>query len=120
MVNRTNVIKMVTDNLSDDLLNPVYRSMPGRKPTTGHCYVASEALYHLLGGAEAGWTPQFIRHEGQPHWYLKGPGGEILDATADQFDTPVPYENGVGLGFLTKRPSRRARILLGRIICGNN
>lgn len=30
----------------------------------GNCYVTSEALYHLLGGKAAGWTPHSLKHEG--------------------------------------------------------
>ena len=77
----------------------------------GHCYVASEALFHLLPGMK----PQFIRHGGQPHWFLLDPEGNVVDATASQFGTPVPYENAKGKGFLTKEPSRRARTLMERV-----
>lgn len=101
--------------LTDDLLAPAYRSRPGRKPTAGHCYAASEALYHLLGGKAAGWTPVTVRHEGDPHWFLRGPDGRVLDVTADQFATPVPYEQGTGKGFLTKAPSKRAAEIIGRV-----
>jgi hypothetical protein len=103
----------VREVLSDDLLKPEYRRLTNRKPTTGHCYAASEALYHLLG--PAGFTPQNIRHEGASHWYLKADDGAILDPTADQFDTPVPYEAGRGKGFLTKQPSKRALEIIRRV-----
>ena len=79
----------------------------------GHCYVASEVIFHLTG-----WKckPQFIRHEGEPHWYLLSPDGlTIIDATASQFKTPVPYDRGRGKGFLTKHPSKRAREMMRRI-----
>jgi hypothetical protein len=77
----------------------------------GHCYVASEALFHLLPGMK----PQFIRHEGAPHWFLLDPDGNAVDATAGQFKTPVPYENAKGKGFLTKNPSKRAQILISKV-----
>lgn len=79
------------------------------------CYSASEALYHLLGGKEAGYTPMQIRHEGYSHWYLRWDvSGETfyLDPTAGQFDTPVPYHEGRGRGFQTKHPSKGAAELL--------
>lgn len=76
--------------------------------------MASEAAYHLLGGKTAGWTPMFVRHEGSPHWFLRGPGGKYVDITASQFKTPVPYEKGVPKGFLTRDPSRRARTVIDR------
>jgi hypothetical protein len=77
----------------------------------GPCYPASEALYTLLGGKRAGLTPMRIRHEGVPHWYLRWEtvaGTFYIDPTSSQFKSPVPYESGVGCGFLTKGPSKRA------------
>ena len=82
------------------------------KDIRGQCYVISEALYHFLGGKVEGWTPQVVRHEGNTHWYLKHRDGLIVDATAAQFKTPVPYHKGRGCGFLTKKPSRRTRQLM--------
>lgn len=103
------LIEQVRSVLStrDDLRKPKYRGM--ENPYAGHCYVASEALYHLLGGKATGYKPMFISHEGEPHWFLTGPSGEIIDATAEQFNTPVPYERAVGKGFLTAKPSARAQ-----------
>jgi hypothetical protein len=100
--------------LSDDLLKPEYKG--SAHCMKGHCYVASEAAYHLLGGKEAGWTPHVIQHEGGPHWFLKHAGGRILDPTADQFNTPVPYAKGQGKGFLTKEPSARTRQVIERML----
>lgn len=77
--------------------------------TPAVCYHACEALYHRLGGKAAGLTPMRIRHEGASHWYLRWEtedGTLYLDPTAGQFDTPVPYAEGRGCGFLTKAPSR--------------
>lgn len=85
----------------------------------GNCYAASEALYHLLGGKRAGWTPVYMntRKTGN-HWFLKHKSGLILDATAKQFrrEIKIDYSKGRGTGFLTKRPSRRARELMRRIV----
>jgi len=78
----------------------------------GNCYVTSEAVYHLLGGKDAGWVPQFLSHEGKTHWYLRHHDGLILDLTCSQFMTPVPYERGKGIGFMTREPSRRGRELM--------
>lgn len=107
------LVKDVRCGVSDDLRKPDYRGNPNEM--AGHCYVASEALYHKLGGKKAGWTPQTIKHEGGPHWYLKHKSGAILDATCDQFETPVPYEQGRGCGFLTGKPSARTQVLLERL-----
>jgi hypothetical protein len=82
----------------------------------GHCYVASEALYHLLGGKEAGWDPHSITHEGGPHWFLKHRGGRVLDPTSDQFNTPIPYGNGKPSRFLTDMPSDKTRQLVDKLL----
>lgn len=81
----------------------------------GPCYPTAEALYHKLGGKEAGLTPMRIKHEGVSHWYLRWRvNGETfyIDPTSTQFETPVPYADGKGCGFLTKEPSKRAKTLM--------
>ncbi len=97
--------KRIKGNLTPDLL------LPGRG---GHCYVASEAYYHLAGGAAAGLRVFFIRHEGFSHWFLRNAEG-VIDLTADQFRTPVPYEKARRQAFLTSVPSKRAKILMARV-----
>ena len=82
----------------------------------GNCYATSEALYHLLGGKRAGWKPMTVRHEGDVHWFLKHEDGRILDVTVWQFRTRPPYERARGRGFLTKKPSIRARALMERML----
>jgi hypothetical protein len=107
------LVRDVRSCLSEELRKKAYRNNPN--PMAGHCYVASETIYHKLGGKEAGWTPQTIRHEGGPHWFLKNTDGTIIDPTADQFVTPVPYEEGKGCGFLTRRPSKRSQQIIERV-----
>lgn len=82
----------------------------------GNCYVTSEALYHLLGGRRAGWTPATVRVKGVVHWYLRHRSGLVLDATAAQFDTRPDYSKGRGRGFLTRRASARAADLMARLV----
>jgi hypothetical protein len=82
----------------------------------GNCYVTSEALFHLLGGRAAGWTPMQVHHEGDSHWFLRHDSGLILDATVSQFKTPVPYVQARGRGFLTRRPSRRAQQMMRQLV----
>lgn len=99
--------------LTDDLRKPKYRGSPN--PVAGHCYVASEAaLFLLRNRGIKGWKPMFIQHEGEPHWFLRHTSGLILDLTAEQFKTPVPYELAKGKGFLTKEPSKRAMEVVHR------
>jgi hypothetical protein len=83
----------------------------GRGPYVGHCYVASEAVFHLAREVGVALKPMFVRHESSPHWYLLY-NEEPVDLTFDQFSTPVDYGKGRGKGFLTKEPSSRARALI--------
>jgi len=83
--------------------------------TFGHCYVAAETAFYLLGGKKEGWTPQFVRVQGYAHWYLKHISGFIYDPTAAQFKVSVPYHKGRGNGFLTKKPSKRGLQLIRQI-----
>ena len=87
-------------------------------PLAGHCYVASEALYHL-GLKDEGYTPCRGRDEdGVVHWWLVSPEGYIVDPTAAQYletgRTP-PYARGRPGGFLTRGPCRRTQALLANI-----
>jgi hypothetical protein len=97
---------LIQDSLSDDLLSPAYRKVKEQHPEAneafGHCYVATEAAYYLLGGKEEGWSPQFVRVAGYAHWYLKHQSGFIYDPTASQFKIAIPYHLGKGKGFLSK------------------
>jgi hypothetical protein len=115
---------MIHTNLSDDLLDKKHRHLKAANPnlpkTFGHCYVVSEVAYYLLGGKESGWTPQHINHIGRSHWYLKHESGAILDLTASQFHTPINYEEGKGKGFMTKEPSKRAKMLMRRMDQSNS
>lgn len=109
---------LIIDNLTDDLLTPRYRrhKKTNNVPDTfGHCYVASEAAYYLLGGKEEGWKPMHMTHLGASHWFLKHESGYILDLTYNQFKSPLDYSKARGTGFLTKEPSKRAKKLLIRI-----
>ncbi len=84
----------------------------------GQCYVAAEAVYHLAGKRE-GWIPQVMpalglsRGKYRTHWFLRR-GESIVDPTEAQFRRTPDYSRGRGCGFLTKRPSKRARSLMQR------
>lgn len=101
--------------LTPDLLRKEWHEKNRENPMAGHCYAASEALYHLMGGTTAGLTPMQVYHEGGSHWFLRGPEGEIIDPTHGQFETPVPYADARGRGFLTAAPSKRARTIMDRV-----
>jgi phage gp45-like len=91
-------------------------------PLSGHCYVAAEALWHLIGGKKSGFVPQVLSHgswpkglnPGETHWFLRR-GRKILDPTAGQFETEIDYDKGRGTGFLTREPSNRAKTVMERV-----
>ena len=97
---------------------PQYRGHP--HCLGGHCYVAAEALYHKIGREKSGYVPTHVKHEGTSHWFLRHrETGHVLDPTAAQFKTPVPYEQGRGIGFQGKDPSvpsERARRVMARLV----
>lgn len=104
---------------SDDLRHPEYRGNPN--PFAGHCYVASEALYHIAGKA-AGFTPHYGRVGTVTHWWLENVNGSRFDPTWSQFDLDTLralYAAGRGCGFLTSEPSKRARTLIRRTAGGH-
>ena len=116
--------KAIQSALSPDLLKPYWRDQ--QKATgnllTGHCYAATEACYHLLGGKSNELKPHILTNKtfpeglkkGETHWFLKSDDA-VLDPTEKQFTMPVPYEKGRRQAFLTKSPSKRARIIMGRV-----
>jgi hypothetical protein len=79
-------------------------------------YVASEALYHLAGGAESGLSVyRCSLPGGGSHWWLVDRREQIVDATADQFQERPPYHEGMKTAFLSKKPSRRASKLIAKV-----
>lgn len=95
----------------DDLRSKEYQGLSNH--LAGHCYVASEALYHML--PEANLKPCTVNHEGVTHWFLRcRDTGTVYDPTEGQFGRPVAHADGVGRGFLTKEPSKRAKELMAR------
>lgn len=112
------LVGRIRDALTEDLLKPEYRE-DRPHPMYGHCYVATEALYHLLGADECEWYPVRARDGNDVvHWWLENEEGNRLDVTRDQYDAldvDVPYEEGQRGGFLTTEPSKRTQELLRRI-----
>jgi hypothetical protein len=89
----------------------------------GNCYVTCEALYHLLGGKDAGWKPMVLNiSDGDNHWFLKHESGMILDPTKSQYgkNPKIPYNEARGCGFLTKKPSKRAAVLMDTLVWQEN
>jgi hypothetical protein len=108
-------------NLTLDLLSPAWRSQvfPGDPPEKGHCYVASEAAYHLFG-RRLGFQPHVVQLEGGgTHWWLQHPvSGHIIDPTRSQVAEDFDYGAGRACRFLPTpggRPSKRAQTLIVRV-----
>lgn len=85
------------------------KQKPGNHGLSGHCYVASEVYYHLSGGKNSNLKPATVNHEGVVHWFLRDPAGNVIDLTGEQFKTRPAYKLGRGRGFLTSKPSKRAK-----------
>lgn len=113
------LVRQIQSHLSPDLLDPS-RKVAGHGSQAGHCYVASQALWHLLGNKRSGYTPQVgPAPGGGTHWWLRQDRtGRVLDPTASQFPR-YDYSQGIGKGFQTKQPSKRAAVLIGRVQRGS-
>lgn len=107
--------------LTPDLLDSDKRreQARGQHRTFGHCYIVTEALYHLYGKSR-GYKPYIVRvpeADNTTHWWLQNAQGGRIDATSGQFTSRgivIPYEDGRGNGFLTKEPSNRCQELMRR------
>ncbi len=114
------IINNIQKSLTDDLLKSKYRKTK-KNHLSGHCYVATEALYHLLGDDKVNYIPSTLKIDDITHWFLKNKKtGEIIDPTKDQFDYPLDYSGSRNRFFLTNKPSKRTLILLNRIYEKNN
>lgn len=111
------LIPLIQQQLSPELLKGRWKEQT--HPLQGHCYVAAEVLWYLLGCK--GWTPvraTYTDTKGKAtHWWLRNNKTKaILDPTAAQFlPGQPPYHLGVGSGFLTRKPSARAAIVITRV-----
>lgn len=103
-------------------LTPAYRRQheAGCDAMTGHCFVATNAFWHATGGPQGKYQPRQVRVEGESHWFLVDDRGHVVDLTASQFSTPVPYAQGRRVGMRARpggdaRPTERAQAVLDRI-----
>lgn len=121
-LSRDQILKVVSavrssfKHLSQDpeILDPVWRELNSQTPeipSTGFCTLASNAVYHLLGGKSVGLTPMQATYKdprikgNASHWWLKDADGNIIDPTWDQYTElgkAPPYEKGRGRGFNTR------------------
>lgn len=122
------IIEAIRAQLGPHLLKGMYkqRRPVNATPSWGCCYVATEALYHLWG-KENGFTPMCVpyvieAHAYGTHWFLEQrTTGLQVDITADQFDPKVArtvpdYKSAKAKGFMTKKPSKRARQIIDAVL----
>lgn len=106
------LVQRLTGFLDDSLRRKKYQGNPCH--LTGHCYVACEVIFHLYPGR---YKPCFVRHEGEPHWFLRDrKTNKVVDPTVGQFKTTPDYDSGRGIGFLTANPSKRAQKILAKLL----
>jgi hypothetical protein len=107
--------RAVRKQITRELIKPKYRTS---HPVGGACYIAAEAVYHILGRGH-GFKPMVGRVGNMTHWWLEKEGIRI-DPTKSQFmhyrKVDEFYKAGRGCGFLTKEPSINAAILIDRVL----
>lgn len=128
------LIARIRDHLwgRDDLLKDPDDLWPLDHELAGHCYVASEAFFHLTGGYDRWQVERTVVTVPEPgptggeveytHWYLRNrDSGEVADLTYDQFvtythgDVEIPYDEGTATGFMTDDPSKRAQRVIDAV-----
>jgi hypothetical protein len=112
----------VTASLSNELRRKQYRE--NKNPLAGHCYVASEALYHLhqaYGDKNIFLYSHQMYWENDSHWFLTAHNlttfeQHVIDLTVSQFKDTPDYVNARRAAFLTRYPSKRAIVVLHRVM----
>ena len=99
------------------LLTPYWRTKNEQSniASTGFCYIATEALFHMIGGINSEYRPCYIKEDNETHWWLVNGKNHVLDPTFDQYEFVVPpYHLGKKAGFLNgySKPSKRAAKIL--------
>ncbi len=125
------LISKIKRNLTPDLLKGIWKN-DDLKNYSGYCYVATEALWWMLGGPDSQYTPYVLGNKdwpevlkkGETHWFLKSKvGKKIIDPTKEQFgDVVIPYEKGHPNGMMNYPVggSKRAKVLMARISKGRS
>ena len=94
-----NVMKLIQDNLTPDLLSGrkkvMYPDDVNKVKYYGHCYHASQALYYLMNTDQLkGYSAEDYR--GEKHWWLQD-GDQVFDVTSDQYHSvgqKPPHDKG--------------------------
>jgi len=115
----SDIMSKIRSCLDPELLEPKYRKQNEKNPMFGHCYVASEALYHLLKSKKLKGTFEpyhALDMNGIVHHWLQNDTGKILDVTKSQYTKkskrpPYKYKEGTHRAFIGggSKPSKRAK-----------
>lgn len=106
-----------------DLLSPRWlkeNQEPRAPHSTGFCYIAAEAAYHILkkeGPTAVCASYEEENGEHSTHWWIII-DDKKFDPTKSQYTKlgeKPPYHLGVRKGFLTKKPSKRAKKLMALV-----
>jgi hypothetical protein len=114
--NLEKVSKVITDNLTQDLLPKKWLKRNDSNPTFGHCHTVAGVLYKIFGSKQ---VKMYRGFDGEIyHWWVQDAKGNIIDLTSEQYTslgkTP-PYDVGEKAGMLGFDYRKRVDILLERV-----
>ena len=118
-----NVMKLIQDNLTPDLLSGrkkvMYPDDVDKVKYYGHCYHASQALYYLMNTDQLkGYSAEDYR--GEKHWWLQD-GDQVFDVTSDQYHSvgqKPPHDKGKVTKWYgwQERPQQISLNLMARVL----
>ncbi|MAB61213.1 MAG: hypothetical protein CMO46_11855 [Verrucomicrobiales bacterium] len=118
-----NVMKLIQDNLTPDLLSGrkkvMYPDDVNKVKYYGHCYHASQALYYLMNTDQLkGYSAEDYR--GEKHWWLQD-GDQVFDVTSDQYHSvgqKPPHDRGKVTKWYgwQERPQQISLNLMARVL----
>ena len=90
--NITSIRKTFRLKKAKELLSQYWfiKNKKGKIHSIGFCYIATEALFHLIGGEKSGYFPCYYKIKNESHWWLQNKDGHILDPTMDQYKPKKP------------------------------
>ena len=118
-----NVMKLIQDNLTPDLLSGrkkvMYPDDVNKVKYYVHCYHASQALYYLMNTDQLkGYSAEDYR--GEKHWWLQD-GDQVFDVTSDQYHSvgqKPPHDKGKVTKWYgwQERPQQISLNLMARVL----
>ena len=116
------VSKIITENLTSDLISKKWLQKNLGNKTFGHCHTASGCLYKIFG-SDSMHMYRGLDDEGIWHWWVKDIDGKIIDLTKDQYYSIgkiPPYTKEEKVGMLGFEYKKRVEILYGRVMAKLN